>query len=74
MANTGTGLIRHKAKALGVPVYELFGGKDGSTPATEWNGVLSIDETPGLKNPPNGISRSMPPFTAAEALPPRAGV
>src|SRR5262249_15760527 len=27
---------------------------DGSTPATEWNGVLSIDETPGLKNPPNG--------------------
>ena len=27
---------------------------DGSDPATEWNGVLSIDETPGLKNPPNG--------------------
>lgn len=24
---------------------------DGSDPATEWNGVLSIDETPGLKNP-----------------------
>jgi acyl-homoserine-lactone acylase len=27
---------------------------DGSDPTTEWNGVLSIDETPGLKNPPNG--------------------
>jgi acyl-homoserine-lactone acylase len=27
---------------------------DGSDPATEWTGVLSIDETPGLKNPPNG--------------------
>ena len=27
---------------------------DGSNPATEWHGVLSIDETPGLLNPPNG--------------------
>jgi acyl-homoserine-lactone acylase len=27
---------------------------DGSDPATEWNGVLSQDETPGLLNPPNG--------------------
>jgi len=27
---------------------------DGSDPATEWNGVLSVDETPGLLNPPNG--------------------
>jgi acyl-homoserine lactone acylase PvdQ len=27
---------------------------DGSDPATEWNGVLSIDETPGLKNPAGG--------------------
>ena len=27
---------------------------DGSDPATEWNGVLSIDETPGLKNPSSG--------------------
>jgi acyl-homoserine-lactone acylase len=24
---------------------------DGSDPATEWNGVLSVDETPGLRNP-----------------------
>jgi len=27
---------------------------DGSDPATEWHGVLSIDETPGVLNPPNG--------------------
>lgn len=27
---------------------------DGSNPATEWHGVLSIDETPHLLNPPNG--------------------
>jgi acyl-homoserine lactone acylase PvdQ len=27
---------------------------DGSDPATEWKGVLSIDETPGLLSPANG--------------------
>ena len=27
---------------------------DGSDTATAWHGVLSIDETPGLLNPPNG--------------------
>jgi acyl-homoserine-lactone acylase len=27
---------------------------DGSDPATEWQGLMSIDETPGLLNPPNG--------------------
>ena len=27
---------------------------DGSDPATEWNGVLSIDETPHLLNPASG--------------------
>jgi acyl-homoserine-lactone acylase len=27
---------------------------DGSDPATEWDGVLSIDETPGLRNPASG--------------------
>src|SRR3954466_8031739 len=27
---------------------------DGSNPATEWHGVLSIDETPGLLNPATG--------------------
>ncbi len=27
---------------------------DGSTPATEWKGLLSIDQTPHLLDPPNG--------------------
>jgi acyl-homoserine-lactone acylase len=27
---------------------------DGSDPRTEWKGVLSVDETPNLLNPPNG--------------------
>jgi acyl-homoserine-lactone acylase len=27
---------------------------DGSDPTTEWHGVLSVDETPNLLNPPNG--------------------
>ncbi len=27
---------------------------DGSDPATDWNGVLSIDETPGVLNPRSG--------------------
>src|SRR5262249_47651403 len=40
---------------------------DGSDPATEWNGVLSIDETPGLRNPPNGwlYNTNNWPWTAA---------
>jgi len=40
---------------------------DGSDPATEWNGVLSIDETPGLLNPPNGwlYNTNNWPWTAA---------
>ena len=36
------------------PRFDWTKPVDGSDPATEWNGVLSIDETPGLKNPPNG--------------------
>jgi acyl-homoserine-lactone acylase len=27
---------------------------DGSSPATEWQGVLSVDESPNILNPPNG--------------------
>lgn len=40
---------------------------DGSDPATEWNGVLSIDETPGLHNPPSGwlYNTNNWPWTAA---------
>ena len=36
------------------PKFDWTKPVDGSDPATEWNGVLSIDETPGLLNPPNG--------------------
>src|SRR6185436_14956524 len=36
------------------PKFDWSKPVDGSDPATEWNGVLSIDETPGLKNPANG--------------------
>jgi len=40
---------------------------DGSDPATEWNGVLSIDETPGLFNPPSGwlYNTNNAPWSAA---------
>jgi len=36
------------------PKFDWTKPVDGSDPATEWNGLLSIDETPGLKNPANG--------------------
>jgi len=40
---------------------------DGSNPATEWNGVLSIDESPNVLNPPNGWIQNTNnwPFTVA---------
>ena len=40
---------------------------DGSNPATEWKGLLSIDETPGLLNPANGwlYNSNNWPWTAA---------
>ncbi len=40
---------------------------DGSNPKTEWNGILSIDETPGLLNPPNGwlYNTNNAPWSAA---------
>ena len=36
------------------PKFDWTKPVDGSDPATEWNGVHSIDETPGLLNPPSG--------------------
>ena len=46
---------------------------DGSNPATEWNGVLSIDETPGLLNPPNGwlYNTNNSPWSAAGPYSPK---
>jgi acyl-homoserine lactone acylase PvdQ len=36
------------------PSYDWSKPVDGSTPATEWNGLLSVDETPHLLNPASG--------------------
>ena len=36
------------------PKFDWTKPVDGSDPATEWNGVLSIDETPGVLNPASG--------------------
>lgn len=46
---------------------------DGSDPATDWKGVLSIDETPGLLNPPNGwlYNTNNSPWSAAGSNSPK---
>jgi len=46
---------------------------DGSDPATDWNGVLSIDETPGLLNPRNAwlYNSNNWPWSAAGANSPK---
>jgi len=46
---------------------------DGTDPATEWNGVLSIDETPGLRSPQNGwlYNTNNWPWTSAGAYSPK---
>lgn len=46
---------------------------DGSDPATEWNGVLGVDETPGLLNPASGwlYNTNNWPWTASGASSPK---
>lgn len=46
---------------------------DGSNPATEWNGVLSFDESPNVVNPPNGwvYNTNNYPYSAAGAHSPK---
>jgi acyl-homoserine-lactone acylase len=46
---------------------------DGSDPATEWQGVHSMDEAPGLLNPPNGWIQNTNnwPYSAAGAYSPK---
>src|SRR5258708_3419747 len=46
---------------------------DGSDPATDWKGTLSIEETPGLVNPPNGwlYNSNNAPWSAAGPNSPR---
>jgi acyl-homoserine-lactone acylase len=36
------------------PSFDWSKTVDGSTPATEWRGVHSVDESPNVINPPNG--------------------
>jgi acyl-homoserine lactone acylase PvdQ len=48
---------------------------DGSTPATEWGALLSVDETPHLLNPASGwlYNSNNWPWSAAGASSPRRG-
>lgn len=49
------------------PAFDWTKPVDGSDPATEWHGVLSVDESPHLLNPPNGwlYNTNNSPWTAA---------
>ena len=51
------------------PKFDWTKPVDGSNPATEWNGVLSFDESPNVVNPPNGwvYNTNNYPFSAAGA-------
>ncbi len=55
------------------PKFDWTQPVDGSDPATEWSGVLSIDETPGLLNPANGwlYNTNNWPWSAAGANSPK---
>jgi acyl-homoserine-lactone acylase len=49
------------------PKFDFTRPVDGTNSATEWNGVLSFDETPNVVNPPNGwvYNTNNYPFSAA---------
>jgi acyl-homoserine lactone acylase PvdQ len=49
------------------PKFDFTKPVDGSNPATEWNGVLTFDETPNVVNPKNGwvYNTNNYPFSAA---------
>ena len=51
------------------PKFDWTKPVDGANPATEWNGVLSFDESPNVVNPPNGwvYNTNNYPFSAAGA-------
>ncbi|MCR4373460.1 MAG: penicillin acylase family protein [Acidobacteria bacterium] len=55
------------------PRFDWTRPVDGSNPATEWNGVLSFDESPNVVNPPNGwvFNTNNYPFSAAGAHSPK---
>jgi acyl-homoserine lactone acylase PvdQ len=47
--------------------FDWTGAVDGSDPATEWRGVLSVDESPNVFNPANGwvFNTNNAPWSAA---------
>jgi acyl-homoserine lactone acylase PvdQ len=55
------------------PRFDWSRPVDGSNPATDWHGVLSIDETPGLLNPSSGwlYNSNDWPWSAAGASSPK---
>jgi acyl-homoserine-lactone acylase len=57
------------------PRFDWTKPVDGANPATEWNGVLSFDESPNVVNPPNGwvYNTNNYPFSAAGAHSPKKG-
>lgn len=55
------------------PEFDWTQPVDGSDPATEWQGVHTVEEAPNVINPPNGwlYNTNNPPWTAADAHSPR---
>jgi acyl-homoserine-lactone acylase len=55
------------------PKFDWTKPVDGSDPATEWNGLLSVDETPKLLNPASGwlYNTNNWPWSAAGAASPK---
>jgi acyl-homoserine-lactone acylase len=55
------------------PRFDWAKPVDGSDPATEWNGVHSIDESPNVINPPNGwlYNTNNWPYSAADVHSPK---
>jgi acyl-homoserine-lactone acylase len=55
------------------PRFDWTKPVDGSNPATDWKGVLSVDETPNAVNPPNGwvYNTNNSPWSAAGPFSPR---
>jgi acyl-homoserine lactone acylase PvdQ len=56
------------------PQFDYSRPVDGSNPATDWQGLHSLDEIITITNPPNGWLQNCnsTPFTAAGAFSPRA--
>lgn len=56
------------------PQFDYSHPVDGSNPATDWQGLHSLDEIITITNPPNGWLQNCnsTPFTAAGAFSPRA--